>query len=165
MPRPTTLGLLAAALLSCKRDPWPHSADAALDALRSVAETGDAAGLFYALDERTRWSVASLRRDHAEAIRLIRADYPAAAQAQELARFVEAPDEPIFLARLAERRGLVADLKRRTPAAPEITCDQWKRCGWDGLRAPLGELVEATTHHLATVRDSAAAYRQAGGGP
>jgi hypothetical protein len=153
---------LGAASPACRKNPWPQTPEAAIDALSAAVAKGDAGGLYHALDEPTRWSIATLLRDHTEAVRLIRTKFPEAARAEALARFIDASDEPTFTATLAARRGLLGALKARPPTLAEVRCDAWKRCGYGGLAAPLGELAEATTHHLATTRDSASAYEQAG---
>jgi len=173
MVRPRASSLLLGvtlAQLGCRHDPWHHTPDGALGALRAAAATGDAARIYYALDERSRWSIATLARTHGEAVQTIDAAFPPEARAQALARFVRmpgqpgergrpgGPDEPAFAAELARRQRWLDGLRAQAPAVGQIRCDAWKRCGFTGLERELAELVADATHHLASVKDSASAY-------
>ncbi len=161
MVRPCASSLLLGVALAqpgCRQDPWHHSAQAALGALEHAARRGDVDGIYYLLDERSRWSIATLARTHGEAVRTIEQAFPPSARPQALARFVGATDEPAFAAELARRRHWLETLRASSPLPGQIRCDAWKRCGFTGLERELGELVENATHHLASVKDSASAY-------
>lgn len=161
MVRPRASSLLLGVALAqpgCRQDPWHHSPEAALAALGRAIERGDAGGIFYALDERSRWSLATLARTHARAVRAIDRAFPVEARAQALSRFVRASDEPGFAAELTRRQRWLEALQKDAPAAGQIRCDAWRRCGYTGLERELGELVDSATHHLASVEDSASAY-------
>ncbi len=161
MVRPRASSLLLGVTLAqpgCRHDPWHHTPEGALGALRAAAGSGDPAGLYHALDERSRWSIATLARTHGEAVRTIEGAFPPEARAQALARFVRAAEEPAFAAELARRQRWLDRLRAQPPVAGQIRCDAWKRCGFTGLEPELSELVADATHHLASVKDSAAAY-------
>src|SRR5262245_34472756 len=107
MVRPRASSFLLGVALAqpgCRPDPWHHSEGAALAALGSALAANDVRGMLYLLDERSRWSIATLFRAHGKAVQTIEAKFPPETRAQALASFVRAADEPAFAAELAKRQ-------------------------------------------------------------
>jgi hypothetical protein len=90
--RPVTIALLAnllGATIGCWA-PDTREPRGALAVAAEAVESGQPRRLFRVIDQRSRHALAAIQQARAEAVRLIRSDYPTAAQAEALAALGDA---------------------------------------------------------------------------
>jgi len=99
--------LLTALLFSPACAPDAHQVEGAIARSEAAASSRDGEALFHSLDQRARFAMAGMVKARKRAAEIIRAGYPAEAQAEALARLGDAlqvdKPEALFMLRCPER--------------------------------------------------------------
>jgi hypothetical protein len=176
--------LLWGALAGCYDRPARTPA-AAYECLAAAVNTGDAAVLYRALDQPSRWSVISTQQYYRQILELVEHRYPAEARSRELGRIAGADRRSpaaffaaqnarrggTWLGRLGTRLGPATRIEERGATAVvhadggQYEFQLFPRAGWGytGLRAELEELKRRASHDVETARENAKIFERAGG--
>lgn len=163
----------------------PRSPEAALERMQTSVEGGDAVGLFFSLDQVTRWAIESTWRDQRNMRTIITAKYPEPEAREALGRLAAAaePDSRRYFAAVAKERQLIERLRARLgPAAattrqgaaegvvllvragrPPLRFARSRDGSWGfaELESEWRGEQERAVHALATVRENAVLYQRA----